>query len=485
MDKIKLTETINNSPSVELLKARNREFIILFLADVFTQATAVSSENIHFKLADYLEAKGIEEDEENEILFADTYEDKAKKYIQKWADKGFLTNYQNETGEIYYELSSHSNKAIDWLTNLKKEEYIGTESKFKMLFSQLKELVEFTNEDKEKRLQLLENKKLEIEQQIQSLKMGEDIKVFEEFEIVPRFNDLNRIAKELLSDFKEVDDNFKTIIKEIYQQQTDISLNKGTILQYTFDALDQLKDSSQGKSFYAFWEFLLSSELQQEWEELTQALYQTLENKNIEISDVFLKDMKRHLFDSGQKVYKTNDKMAEKLSRIIRETEISRMEVTKNLIQEIKKILLEASKTKTKIKPDISLEIEEIEINLPFERKLTYDRSEEVVYKDKPQLSNTNIVDFDGLSKLFNPYIVDKNELRKYIKQVLNEKSQTTILEIINDKGGLKKGLSELFAYIGLIKEFKSMINVNKTQYILFDSINKKSIQIPEIILTK
>ena len=485
MDKVKLADTINNSPSVELLKAKNREFIILFLVEIFTHTTAVSSEHIHYKLADYLEARGIEADEENEISFVDTYEDKAKIYIQKWANKGFLTNYQNETGEIFYELSAHSSKTIDWLTNLKKEVYIGTESKFKALFNQLKELVEFTNEDKERRLQLLKNKKLEIEQQIQRLKMGEEIKVFEEFEIVPRFSDLNKIAKELLSDFKEVDDNFKTIIKEIYQQQTNISLNKGTILQYTFDALEQLKESSQGKSFYAFWDFLLSPELQREWETLTQTLYQTLENKSIEVSDVFLKDMKRHLFNSGQKVYKTNGKMAEKLSRIIRETEISRTEIAKNLVLEIKKLLLEISKSKSKIKPDISLEIEEIETNLPLERKLTYVQPVEIIYKDKPQLSDTNITDFNGLKKLFNPYIVDKKELRKHIEQVLSEKSQATILEIINKKGGLKKGLSELFSYICLIKEFHPIINENKMQYLLFDSINQKSIQIPEIILTK
>ncbi|NDV46329.1 DUF3375 domain-containing protein [Paludibacter sp. 221] len=485
MDKIKLSDILKNSPSVELLKLRNREFILLFFVEVFAQESVVSSENIHYKLESYLEEKGIEVDDENESKFSDTYEDKAKKYIQKWADSGFLTNYQNESGEIFYELSSYSSKTLDWLSNLKKEEYIGTESKFKALFNQLKELVEFTSEDKEKRLQLLEDKKLELEQQIQRLKMGEDIKVFEEYEIVPRFKDLNKIAKELLSDFKEVDDNFKIIIKEIYQKQSDTSLNKGSILQYTFDALAQLKDSSQGKSFYAFWEFLLSSELQQEWDELTQTLYQMLDEKNIEISDVFLKDMKRHLFDSGQKVYKTNDKMAEKLSRIIRETEVSKTEVTKNLIQEIKKLLLETSKTKTKKNPDISLEIEEMEISLPFERKLTYEQSEEIVYKDKPLLAEANITDFDSLHKLFNPYVVDKKILRKHIKEVLNKKSQATIHEIIEDKGGLSKGLPELFGYVSLAREFKHTVNTNKTQSILFDEVNKKSIQIPEIILTK
>ncbi|MDR2928105.1 MAG: DUF3375 domain-containing protein [Cytophagaceae bacterium] len=489
MNTSKLTDILNSSPSVELLKTKNRELIILFLVDVFAQEATVSSDAIHYKLENYLEEKGFEIDDENsEIRFGDTFEKKARIYIQKWTDSGFLTNFQNETGDIFYELSIHSSKTIDWLTNLKKEDYIGAESKFKSLFNQLEELVEFTNDDKEKRLQLLEDKKLEIEQQIQRLKMGEGIKVFEEYEIVPRFNNLNKLGKELLSDFKEVDDNFKNIIKEIYQRRTDVSLNKGSILQYTFDALEQLKESPQGKSFYAFWEFLLSSELQQEWEHLTQALYQTTEEKDIDTNDAFLRDMKRLLFDSGQKVYRTNDKMAEKLSRIIRETELSRTEVTKGVIQEIKKLLLEANRTKTKLKPkpNISFEIDEIGINLPFERKLTtYDQWEDVIYRDKPQMSDADIADFTEFTKLFNPYIVDKRELRTHIKKILSDKSQATIFEIVDNTGGLTKGLPELFGYIGLMKEFKHTVNSDKTQYILFDSVNKKYIRIPEIILTK
>jgi hypothetical protein len=487
MDNSNLIDLLNHSPSIELLKARNREFVILFFVEMFANETAVSSENIHYKLADYLEAKGIETDDENEIKLFDTYEERAKNYIQAWTNRGFLTNYQNDTGEIFYELSSHSSKTIDWLSGLKKEEYIGAESKFKTLFNQLKELVEFTNEDKEKRLQLLEDKKLEIEQQIQRLRMGdENIKVFEEYEIVPRFKDLNKLAKELLSDFKEVDDNFKTIIKEIYQNQTDASLKKGKILQYTFDSLDELKGSSQGKSFYAFWEFLLSRELQQEWKNLTKTLYETLENKQIDVSDIFLINLKRHLFDSGTKVYKTNDKMAEKLSRIIRENEVSKTEVTKNIIQEIKKLLLETSKIKGKTKPDISLELEtDIEINLPFERKMTFDQSEEVTYNYKPQLSDTNVDDLSKLSKLFNLSVIDKDELRRRVRTVLKDKSQATLTEIVDNQGGLSKGLAELFGYMSILKEFAHTINSEKQQAIVFDSESNKSISIPEIILTQ
>jgi len=485
IDSSKIADILNNSPSIDILKLRNREVIITFLVNTFSsQQGAISSEKIQTQLADYLEAVQVEIDEESEILFGDTYETKAKKYIQNWTNKGFLTNYQDEAGEIYYELSSHSSKTLDWLSSLKKEEYVGAESKFKNIFNQLKELVEFTNEDIEKRIQLLEDKKLEIEQQIQRIKIGEDVKVFQEFEIVPRFNQLTKSAKELLSDFKEVEDNFKEITKGIYHKHAEGNLTKSHILEFTFDAIDELKNSPQGKSFYAFYTFILNPALQEEWSTLTKELYKTLEEKEIEITDYFLKGMKKYLHSSGQKVSKANDKMAEKLSRIIRENETSKSEVTKNIIQEIKKSLVEISRVK--IKPDISFELEiDIDINIPFERKLTFEQSEELIYKTKPKLADEDISHSNHLNKLYNLSAIDKEILRKRIKDVLRDKSQTTIAEVIENFGGIVKGLPELFGYIGIIKEFKHSINPDKKQRIEFDIENKKSIQIPEIILTK
>ncbi len=479
-----ILNSLNTSPSVELLRLRNREMVIEFLTNTFNKQPVISSENITVQLTDFLEFKQIENDEDSEINAFDTYEEKAKKYILHWTNKGFLANYPDEQGEVFYELSAHSSKTIDWLASLKKEEFVGTESKFNNILSQLKELVEFTNEDTEKRIQLLEEKKFEIEQQIQRIKVGEDVKVFEEFEIVPRFNQLNQSAKELLSDFKEVEDNFKEITKGIYQKHADGSLTKSDILEFTFDALDELKDSQQGKSFYAFWSFILNPELQNRWENLTKELYKTLAEKSIPVTDPFLKGMKKHLHSSGQKVYKANDKMAEKLSRIIRESESSKSEATKSIIQEIKKQLVEISKSKRK--PNISFELEtEIEIYIPFERKLTTEQSEEITYTNKPQIADEDITSSNHLSKLFLQSNIDKELLRKRINDILKEKSQATLLDIVENYGGLEKGLPELFGYIGIVKEFKHIINSDKTQSIVFDSENRKQIKIPKIILTK
>lgn len=118
----KIADILNNSPSVDLLKLRNRDVIITFLVNTFSnQQGAISSEKLHNQLADYLDSVQVEIDEEIEITFADTYEIKAKKYVQSWTNKGFLTNYQDETGEIYYELSSHSSKTLDWLSSSSKK----------------------------------------------------------------------------------------------------------------------------------------------------------------------------------------------------------------------------------------------------------------------------------------------------------------------------------------------------------------------------
>ena len=382
MDINQLVQTLNNSPSVKLLKMRSAEFFLAFVTSVFDEQMAIGEEKLQMLLENRLDnqREDITDEDINIETLGESNEAKAKRLIKEWTDKGLFANYQNEDGEIIYELSSHTSKVIDWVTSLKKEEYIGTESKFKTLFSQLKDLVEFSNEDREKRLELLRQKKEDIERQIESLEMGEEIEVYEDYQIEPRYNSLNKLAKELLSDFKEVDDNFKEIIKQIYKHQTD-NEGKKNILNYIFDAYAELKDSQQGKSFYAFWEFLLSSELQKEWDELTDLLYNTLDKRNIDSKDMFLKDIKKHLFDAGEKVSKTNDRMSEKLSQIIINNN-SKIQATKQVINDIKKLLLNTTQNKERNNASLSYEV--VELNLPLERQLNLTPKQEIEYKNVP-----------------------------------------------------------------------------------------------------
>ena len=483
-DSTKILEIISNSPSVALLRARQCSMILEFLTGALDETSAISQENLYNQLAEFLNDKGIDIDEDNNIYLSDTFEEKAEKYVKRWIDSGFLTNYTNDDGEIYYQLSAHTSKAIEWVSGLKREEYIGTESKFKSIITQLKDLVENTNSDKEKRLQYLEAQKLEIEQKIQRLQIGENVEVFEEYQIVPRFQQINKLAKELLSDFKDVDDNFKIIIKEIYQKQIDPSLNKGEILQYTFDALNELKSSSQGKSFYAFWEFLMASEMQFELENLITELFQALKDRNIENNDQFLLNMVTYLYEAGHKVCQSNDKMADKLSHIIRDNETSKTNSTIQTIQEIKNKLIVISKS-SKI-PNISLDVDDgLDISIPFERKLTVDLSEYADYDQIPEIKAISIDELGALGKVFGNVAIDRKAIVKNIRILINEEGQTTLSDIIQ-KYPLKQGLPELFAYFGVLNQFAhKSVNTDKQQHIMFDAEQNKQILIPEIIISR
>ncbi len=484
IDEKEILEILHNSPSVEILKLNHRDLIIEFFIRTFkTDKNSVSYENLILSLSDFLEYKNIETDEDDEISVFDTYEEKAKKYIKNWTNKGFLTNYRNENGDVIYELSSHSTKTIDWLSSLKKKEFVGTESKFKMIFNQLKEIVEYSNEDIKKRIEILKEKELDIKHQIERLEMGEDVKVFEEFEITPRFNQLLQSAKELLSDFKEVEGNFKNITKEIYQKHSNSEITKSEILSFTFDALDELKESHQGKSFYSFWKFLMSDQ-RELWNNLVNELYSILKEKNISVKDDFLLRMTKYLFISGQKVTKANDKMAEKLSRIIRENSTSKKEITTNLINEIKSKLIIISKTKKA--PNISLNIEtNIDINIPFDRALTYEQKEEIIYREKPVISENNILESEKLLKILARKNIDEKILIDRINKALNKKGQTTLLDVIKENGGVNEGLAEIFAYIRVLNKFSHNFNTENFQEIVFDKNQKKLIKIPEIIIVK
>ena len=482
MDINQLVQTLNNSPSVKLLKMRSAEFFLAFVTSVFDEQMAIGEEKLQMLLENRLDnqREDITDEDINIETLGESNEAKAKRLIKEWTDKGLFANYQNEDGEIIYELSSHTSKVIDWVTSLKKEEYIGTESKFKTLFSQLKDLVEFSNEDREKRLELLRQKKEDIERQIESLEMGEEIEVYEDYQIEPRYNSLNKLAKELLSDFKEVDDNFKEIIKQIYKRQTD-NEGKKNILNYIFDAYAELKDSQQGKSFYAFWEFLLSSELQKEWDELTDLLYKTLDKRNIDSKDKFLKEMKKHLFDAGEKVSKTNDRMSEKLSLIIRNNGNSDTQATKQVINDIKKLLLNTTQNKERNNASLSYEV--VELNLPLERQLNLTPKQEIEYKNVPSEASLGITELERLDKLYNHHQIDRKILRKRIDIILRENTQTTLAEVIELNNGIEKGLSELFGYIAILKEYKTVVSDDRKQEIAFSK--DKTITIPEIIITK
>ena len=112
MDINQLVQTLNSSPSVKLLKMRNAEFFLAFVTSVFDEQMAIREEKLHMLLENRLDNQrdSITVDDIGTETLGESNEAKAKRLIKEWTDKGFFANYQNEEGEIIYELSSHTSR---------------------------------------------------------------------------------------------------------------------------------------------------------------------------------------------------------------------------------------------------------------------------------------------------------------------------------------------------------------------------------------
>ena len=331
---------LKNSPTWKMLRANHAALMITFFYNQFkaTNITEIPNSILIQKLADYLDELNYQdEDEVNDLnnLNLDSI-DRAKKYIEKWTEENYLRNYIDESSkQIINAYTIHTERVFRFLDLLKEREYAPTESRFKDIFNKLQEIIENSTEDPAQKIEELEKRKEEIENEIREIKRDGYVKPYENYQIQSRFEDVNKLANELVGDFKEVEDNFKAIVRDIYEKQTNKQNTKGKILQYTFDSLDELKLRNQGKSFYAFWNFLIDDISQDELKFLVTEVYKILEDRGIDYNEKFLRKLKSLLHQAGRKVLDSNNLLAEKLTRMIAEKDIQDRRQARETINEM------------------------------------------------------------------------------------------------------------------------------------------------------
>lgn len=479
---------VKNSPTVKMLRSTNAAMTISFLHNQFRENNEqpISNSILVQKLADYLDELNYQDEEDLELssLNMDSI-DKARKYIEQWTneDNRYLSNYTDEsTKEIMNVPTKHTSKVLQIVELLKDRKLVGTESKFKDIFNKLKELIDNSIEDPAKKIEELKKRKEEIEDEIRSIQREQTVKTYENYQIKSRFDEVTKLTNELIGDFREVEENFKDIVRNIYEKQSDKSLSKGKILQYTFDSLDELRQTEQGKSFYAFWTFLLDDLSQEELKMLVNDVYKILDDRGIEYSEKFLRKAKTVLHLSGRKVFDSNNLLADKLTRVIAEKNLEERKKAKETINTIRNLALQLIGKKSSLESYITIEGDAI-INLPMEKKLG---EEQIISQfDEQPKSASNELDIDALNKLIDTKHINKKELLNNIETLLNEKSQVALSEVLNEYP-ISKGLSEVLGYFSLVQTTnKFYINENETEYLKFDFENEKYLKAPQVIFSK
>ncbi|AFD07243.1 DUF3375 domain-containing protein [Solitalea canadensis] len=485
---LKVRIHIDSAITLKLLRARNLPLIITFLNREFkeNEQMMIPYQSLVQKLGDFLEEIEYGDDDDDEFksvkLILD-FDEKAKLYIDRWIDLNYLRNIMDDSSKVLFVLlSKHTEKAFQFFDLLKEREFVGTESKFKDIFHKLRDIVENANPDKVKRLDELEKRKQTIEEEIRKIKIDGFVTTYEDYQVKSRYEDINRLANELIGDFKEVEDNFKDITRRIYERQQNTNLSKGKLLAETFDALYELRATDQGKSFYAFWQFMLDDVSQADFQKLTKEVYQVLEDRGIEVSSRSLRKLKNLLHIAARRVLDKNGILADKLSREIVAKDQLESRKTRELMSAIRTMAIK--RINKPFERDVCMELDgDADVYLPLERKLG-EKPEVNIFTMNAESASLAIEDIGDLSKLFNADLIEKKLLLDNIYELLLDRSQISLKEIVEIKG-ITKGLSELLAYITLVNtSSKFFINDTVKETICFDDYLNKYLELPQIIFS-
>lgn len=436
------------SPSVKLLRAKTAPLIISFLHKEFKSRNliAISAYEVTNHLAEYVEM--LDDEDIVELAGKDSLQ-KARHLIDDWCseDNRYLTRYPDENGEPILELTTHTEKAFQWIETLRKREFVGTESRFLEIYRQLQDLINNTSSDPKQKIKELEKKRKAITKEINAIKKAGTVSTYTDTQIKERFYNVNKTARELISDFKEVEQNFKGISQNIYKQQTTQNVHRGQILGYTLDATEELKDSDQGKSFYAFWQFLIADNKQDELMDLIQQTYDLLRLRNIEQADNFLRKIKIYLHNAGQKVINSNHLLADKLSRILAEGNFAERRRATEIINDIKAIAIRKVGKFSGRRSFIEIE-GTVDIDMSFDRPLG-NPPQQANFKNQPEQVGSTQLEQANLNVLFDQFEMNRQELETNIHQLLQQQSTVTFGEVIK-KFPIKNGLAEVITYFSI-----------------------------------
>jgi hypothetical protein len=436
---------LRQSAAVKLLQSQNAPLVLSFLIDQFKQKQQVTIP--HTELAGHLTAYLEALQESHPTAYSGT----AVAYLRTWCDDDhrFLRRYYPAgSDDPVYELTPDSERAIAWLEELQKSSFIGTESRFLRIFDLLQEIVTYGTEDVAARLAQLEKEKLQIETQIEGIQTSGQIEQYSQTQIKERFFEANDVARRLLADFREVEENFRIIARQVQEQQLALEARKGQIVHHVLQADGALRESDQGRSFYTFWEFLISAQRQEELQALLTAVYQLPDLQQIDPAQgQRLRRLKRGLIDAAAKIVESNRRLGEQLRKLLDEQNLAESRRVMALATEIKQTAMSLVNSSVPNEPLLYIEADPA-VDMPLERPLWTPPSPTRFMEIEPEpavldLSSAN------LTALFSQFYVEESRLSRHIAAMLEQKSPVTLAEI-TAVYPVTQGLAEIVTYLAI-----------------------------------
>lgn len=414
----------------------------------------------------------------------DAYPMSPGQYLNSWCEegRGFLRKYYGEdTQEPVFELTSGAEKALWWLDQLSQTEFVGTESRLESIFNGLDEILKNSNPNVEDRISQLKQEIDRLRGQIDSIRASGIAPTYTPVQLNERYARILATARELLGDFRLVEENFKKIAQDIAEQQTNPDLTRGAIVGRMLDADESLKNSEQGQSFYGFYRLLLATERQTQFRAALATVVSLQDLSPALRSSAVLSGLISSLLTEGEKVLESHQRMSTNLRRVLDTTRIKdRMKVLE-LIHEIQAAALPLRENTP---DDDVFETEGVLEPFSAMSRPLWQAPVEVAMAKEVEVADDRITKED-LQKFLTLSRVRIAELRRRIREMLDGEPSISLEEVL-EKHPPEDGMLEVIGYIMVaLEDQRNIVTDDESQAVTIGGTPPKTWRIPKVIFCK
>lgn len=424
----------DRNPAWKLLRAQHAPLILSFLGAHFVEANAgaTAAGPLAEALEDHLHALNA-----GEVR----YPRPALDYLDAWAapESGWLRRfYPLSSDDVHYDATPAFEKAYAWVAALRARAFVGTESRLHTVVDLLRQIVDGSEADPATRLARLREQRDELDRQIAEAEAGH-VPVLTDTAVRERYQQFAATARELLSDFREVEENFRNLDRAARERIATWEGSKGGLLADLVAGRADITGSDQGSSFQAFYDFLLSERRQ---DELAELLARVSRMSAVD-ADLRLRTVHHDWSDAAERTQQTVRQISEQLRRFLDDQVWLENRRVLDLVRAI-----EAAALSCRADPPaegLAIDIPGVKIALPFERPL---------YDARPAANVDSMLgpapdDEIDVTALFTQSFVDSARLADNIRTVLPARTSTSLSEIL-DFFPVELGVAEIIGYLAL-----------------------------------
>ncbi len=409
----------------------------------------------------------------------------ARQYLTDWCGDGFgwlRRYYAPGSDEPTYDITPRAEAAVVWVKGLMQaRSFIGTQSRLLQVVALLDQILEGSQADPDERVRLLEERRAEIDVQIDEIRTGR-VDTLAPGEVRDRYQTLASTARSLLADFRDVEENFRSLDRDTRVRIAQWDGPRGPLLDQVLGQRHFITEGETGSSFTGFYDFLFDPS---RWERFQASLRAVAAMEDVTGVDDGLPGITRDWLIAGDQVMRTVARLSGQMRRFLEEQTYAENRRIGDLVHAIEANAVAVRDMQPTLTQFMSVDEPRGDVVLPMDRTL-WDPPVKQRFADPKPADPISDAEIEAMEELFTGQRIDPVKVRALLASTLTLFPTGLSVKDATDLEPLTEGLAELVTILEVATEADWLTDVDEDtieEIVLEENGRRRVASVPRMLL--